>query len=35
MVVESIILRFGYNFGIIIMVAVRFVLLETWKKLYW
>jgi hypothetical protein len=34
MVVESIMLRLGYNFGIIIMVAVRFVLLVSWKKLY-
>jgi hypothetical protein len=34
MVVESIMLRLGYNFGIIIMVAVRFVLLTTWKRLY-
>jgi hypothetical protein len=34
MVVESIMLRLGYNFGIIIMVAVRFVLLATWKRLY-
>jgi hypothetical protein len=34
MVVESIMLRLGYNFGIIIMVAVRFVLLVSWKRLY-
>jgi hypothetical protein len=34
MVVESIMLRLGYNFGIIIKVAVRFVLLVTWKRLY-
>jgi hypothetical protein len=34
MFVESIMLRLGYNFGKIIMVAVRFVLLVTWKRLY-